>query len=361
MQITALELANWLEGTLEGNGDALLDRPARIDHAEEAGDGAICFLANPQYQQFLESTNASVVILSTDLEVELTRTDGPTLLRVKDPYTAFSKVLARFEADRKNIELTGIDPTASVHPDAEVDETAWIGANAVIAANAIVKAGVKIYPLAYIGVYAEIGENSVIHPSVTVYDHSKIGKSCIVHAGSAIGSDGFGFAPQPDGSFAKIPQTGNVILEDGVEVGANAAIDRATIGSTLIKAGAKIDNLVQIAHNVEIGSFTVLAAQSGVSGSTKLGMGCMVGGQAGFIGHLKIADGTKVNAQSGVNRSVPKPGSSVTGSPAGDYVKELRNQVVYRKLPDLEKRISTLEAQLKAIKALSADERSEDV
>lgn len=346
MQILASELASWLEGTLEGDGNIELSRTARIDHPEEGGPGTVSFVSNPKYQKYLADTTVSVVIVSESLEVS-TKT---TLIRVADPYSAITKVLQRFESARYSRDRKGVDAGAHVHASAEVHPEAWIGAGAIIDQGASVSEGAQIFPGAYVGENAKVGAHSVIHPGVCLYDSCEIGAHCTVHAGSAIGSDGFGFAPQPDGSFQKIPQTGNVVLEDHVEVGANSAIDRATIGSTVIRAGAKVDNLVQIAHNVEIGSFTVLAAQSGVSGSTVLGKGVMVGGQAGFVGHLEIADGTRVNAQSGVNRSVSTPGTAVTGSPAGKYVDELRNQVVYRRLPELEKRLVALEKEISRLK-----------
>jgi UDP-3-O-[3-hydroxymyristoyl] glucosamine N-acyltransferase len=202
---------------------------------------------------------------------------------------------------------------------------------------------VKIFPNVYLGDNVRVGDNSIIHPGVKIYHDCVIGKNVTIHAGTVIGSDGFGFAPQKDGSFKKVPQIGNVVVQDFVEIGANATIDRATIGSTIIKSGAKLDNLIQIAHNVEVGNNTVIAAQAGVSGSTKIGNNVMIGGQAGIVGHIQIADGSKINAQSGVSKSIKTPNAAVTGSPAFEYTSALRSQAVSRKLPDLEKRIKELE------------------
>jgi UDP-3-O-[3-hydroxymyristoyl] glucosamine N-acyltransferase len=209
---------------------------------------------------------------------------------------------------------------------------------------------VKIYPQVFIGDDVTIGDNTVLNPGVKVYHRCVLGKNVIVHAGTVIGSDGFGFAPQADGTFKKVPQMGNVVLEDDVEVGSNSTIDRATIGSTMVHAGAKIDNLVQIAHNVEIGSHTVIAAQTGISGSTKVGKGVMIGGQVGIVGHIKIGDGAKINAQSGVSKSLDN-GKAVTGSPAYDNTSALRSQAVSRRLPELEKKVKELEAAIAALKA----------
>ncbi len=348
MAITTGELAQWLDAQLEGDSTLALDRAARIEEAEA---GSIGFVANPRYAAFAAQTRASALIVGQDFAAPVA--EGCALLRVADPYSAFGRVLERLE-EQAALPREGIDPRAAVDPTAQVDPGAWIGPHAVLEAGVQVAAGAQIHGLVHLGRDVHIGAGSVLHPGVVVYHGCVVGSGCILHAGAVIGSDGFGFAPQPDGSFRKIPQLGNVVLEDGVEIGANACIDRATLGSTRVRQGAKIDNLVQLAHNVEVGAHSVLAAQSGVSGSTQLGMGVQVGGQAGFTGHLRIADGTKINAQAGVNRSVKKPGTALTGSPAGAYTKELRNQVVYRRLPELEERIRVLEAQLAALSSGSA-------
>ena len=232
-------------------------------------------------------------------------------------------------------------------------ENVYIGAFAYLGEKVNLSDNVKIYPGVFLGNNIIVGENTVIHPGVTIYHDCVIGKNVTIHAGSVIGSDGFGFAPQADGTFKKVPQIGNVIIEDGVEIGSNTSIDRATIGSTIIRAGAKLDNLVQIAHNVEIGNNSVIAAQTGISGSTKVGNNVMIGGQVGIVGHIQIADGTKINAQSGVSKSIKIPNSAVTGSPAFDYTAALRSQVAARKLPELEKKVAALEKLLATLTAKS--------
>jgi len=250
-------------------------------------------------------------------------------------------------------QLTGIQQPVYIAATAKIGENVFIGAFAYVGENVVVADGAKIYPNVYLGDNVQVGANTIIHPGVKIYHDCIVGKNVSIHAGTVIGSDGFGFAPQADGTLKKVPQIGNVIIEDGVEIGANATIDRATIGSTLIKSGAKLDNLLQIAHNVEVGNNSVIAAQTGISGSTKVGNNVMIGGQVGIVGHIKIADGTKINAQSGVSKSITNPNSAVTGSPAFDYTAALRSQVASRNLPGLEKRVLELEKQLKELKEKS--------
>ena len=236
-----------------------------------------------------------------------------------------------------------ISPSILSADFAKLGEEVFIGAFAYLGEHVVVGNGVKIFPNSYLGNNVTIGDNTIIHAGVKIYHECVIGKNVVIHAGTVIGSDGFGYAPQQDGSLKKVPQIGNVVIEDGVEIGANTTIDRATIGSTLIRSGAKLDNLLQIAHNVEIGNNSVIAAQAGVSGSTKIGRNVMIGGQAGIVGHIQIADGTKIYAQSGVSKSIKSPNSAVTGSPAYDYTMALRSQAITRNLPQLEKRILELE------------------
>ena len=247
-------------------------------------------------------------------------------------------------------QLTGIQQPVYIAKTASYGNNVFIGAFAYLGENVKIGNNTKIYSNAYIGDNVSIGDNSIIHPGVKIYHDCIIGNQVTIHGGTIIGSDGFGFAPLADGSFAKVPQIGNVIIEDQVEIGANATIDRATMGSTLIKSGAKLDNLIQIAHNVEIGNSSVIAAQAGISGSTKIGNGVMIGGQAGIVGHIQLGDGSKVNAQSGVSKSL-EPGKTVTGSPAYDYTAALRSQAVTRKLPELEKRVKELELLIKQLLA----------
>ena len=270
-----------------------------------------------------------------------------TLIRVPDAYSAFAILLDRYQQIRTQ-QLSGIQQPVYLHPSAKTGEEVYIGAFAYLGENVLIGNGVKIFPNSYLGNNVKVGDNTIIHAGVKIYYDCVIGKN-VIHAGTVIGSDGFGYAPQQDGSLKKVPQIGNVVIEDGVEIGANTTIDRATIGSTLIKSGAKLDNLLQIAHNVEVGNNSVIAAQSGVSGSTKIGKNVMIGGQVGIVGHIQIADGTKINAQSGVSKSIKTPNSAVTGSPAYDYTAALRSQAITRNLPQLEKRIVELEKIIKEL------------
>ncbi|HML57274.1 MAG TPA: UDP-3-O-(3-hydroxymyristoyl)glucosamine N-acyltransferase [Ferruginibacter sp.] len=237
-----------------------------------------------------------------------------------------------------------------MQPTVKLGEDVYLGAFVYLGENVTIGNRVKIFPQTFIGDNVTIGDDSILHPGVKIYHHCVVGKNVKIHAGAVIGSDGFGFAPQADGTFLKVPQIGNVVIEDNVEIGSNATIDRATMGSTLIKSGAKLDNLIQVAHNVEVGNNTVIAAQAGVSGSTKIGNNVMIGGQAGIVGHLQIADGTKINAQSGVSKSIKTPNTAVTGSPAFEYTSALRSQALNRNLPELEKRISELEQIIKSLR-----------
>jgi len=247
--------------------------------------------------------------------------------------------------------MTGIQQPVYIADSAKLGENVFVGAFAYIGENVQIGNNVKIFPNAYIGDNVKIGNNSMIHPGVKIYHDCVLGNNVTIHAGSVIGSDGFGFAPQADGTYKKVPQIGNVVMEDNVEIGANVTIDRATMGSTIIKCGAKLDNLIQIAHNVEVGTNTVIAAQAGVSGSTKIGNNVRIGGQAGIVGHIVIADGSLINAQSGVSKSLKVPNSLVTGSPAHDYTSTLRSQAVFRNLPVLEKRITELENTIRQLKS----------
>lgn len=340
---TAAQIAMLINAKIEGSADASVGSFSKI---EEAKEGQLAFLANPKYEEYLYTTGASVIIVNESLELK--EPVKGTLLRVPDAYTAFASLLAKYQ-EMVSQQLTGIQQPSYIAPTAKIGENVFVGAFAYIGENAVVGNGAKIYPNAYIGNNVTIGDGAVIHPSVTIYHQCKVGKKVTIHAGSVIGGDGFGFAPQPDGSFAKVPQIGNVEIEDNVEIGANATIDRATIGSTIIRAGAKLDNLIQVAHNVEVGNNTVIAAQAGVSGSTKIGSNVMIGGQAGIVGHITIADGAKINAQSGVSKSIKQPNAAVTGSPAHDYTSTLRSQAITRKLPELEKRIKELETMIKQL------------
>jgi UDP-3-O-[3-hydroxymyristoyl] glucosamine N-acyltransferase len=344
MTFSAAQIALLINGTVEGNPEATVSSFGKI---EEAGEGQLSFLANPKYEDYIYSTKASIIIINQGLSLK--QPVSATLLRVPDAYTAFATLLAKYQEIMQQ-QLTGIQQPSYIAKTASYGQNVFIGAFSYIGENVKLGNNTKIYPNAFIGDNVTVGDNCVIHPGVKIYHDCKVGNHVTIHAGAVIGSDGFGFAPQADGSFKKVPQIGNVVIENNVEIGANATIDRATIGSTLIKSGAKLDNLIQIAHNVEIGNSTVIAAQSGVSGSTKIGNGVMIGGQAGIVGHIQIGDGAKINAQSGVSKSL-EPGKAVTGSPAYDYTAALRSQAVNRKLPELEKRVKELEELVKQLLA----------
>jgi UDP-3-O-[3-hydroxymyristoyl] glucosamine N-acyltransferase len=336
MQFSAAQIALMIGGTVQGNADIAV---ASFGKIEEALAGQLAFLANPKYEEYLYITQASIIIVNDTQELK--QPIGATLIKVPDAYSAFAVLLDKYQQIQRQ-QLSGIQQPVYIDATAKMGDNVFIGAFAYIGEKVIVADGVKIYPNAFIGNNVIIGENAIIHPGVKIYHDCVIGKNVVIHAGTVIGSDGFGFAPLANGTFKKIPQIGNVIIEDDVEIGANSTIDRATMGSTLIKAGAKLDNLLQIGHNAEVGNNTIIAAQAGVSGSTKIGNSVMIGGQAGIVGHITIGDGAKINAQSGVSKSL-EAGKVVTGSPAHDYTAALRSQATARKLPELEKRIKELE------------------
>jgi len=343
MHFTAAQIATIINGNIEGDASTPVTSFGKIEEAEK---GQLAFLSNPKYEEFLYNTKASIVIINEQQEIRQPITT--TVIKVPDAYSAFALLLDKYQQIQRQ-QLHGIQEPSHIAATAKIGENVFIGAFAYLGEYVIVGNAAKIYPNAYLGNNVHIGENSIIHPGVKIYHDCVIGKNVTIHAGTVIGGDGFGFAPQSDGTFKKVPQIGNVVIEDGVEIGANTTIDRATIGSTLIKSGAKLDNLLQIAHNVEVGNNSVIAAQSGISGSTKIGNNVMIGGQVGIVGHIKIADGTRINAQSGVSKSIKNPNSAVTGSPAFDYTAALRSQAASRNLPGLEKRVLELEKQLKAL------------
>jgi len=349
MTFSAAQIAMLINGTIEGDADAQAGSFGKI---EEAQAGQLAFLANPKYEEYLYSTGASVIIINENQQ--LRQSVGATLIRVPDAYSAFATLLAKYQ-EMATQQLNGIQDPAYISKSAKLGSQVFVGAFAYIGNNVSIGNNVKIFPQVFIGDNVTIGDNTIINPGVKIYHDCVLGKNVTVHAGSVIGSDGFGFAPQADGSFKKVPQIGNVVVQDFVEIGANATIDRATMGSTLIKAGAKLDNLIQIAHNVEVGHNTVIAAQAGVSGSTKLGNNVMIGGQAGIVGHISIADGARINAQSGVSKSIKVPKTAVTGSPAFDYTAALRSQALGRNLPELEKRIKDLEILVRQMIAEKAN------
>ena len=325
MEFSAQIIASMLGGEIVGDANVSVNTVTRI---EEGKPGGLCFLANPKYEQYIYSTEASVVLVSKNFEPK--ESISATQIKVDDPYSSFAALLKQYEQIMAN-------PFKGIHETAFVDESAKVGENVII------------HPNAYVGPNAQIGNNCVLHPGAKVMHRCVVGNDCTLHAGVIIGSDGFGFAPQAALNYEKIPQIGNVILEDKVEIGANTTIDRATVGSTVIRKGVKLDNLVQIAHNVEVGENTVIAAQTGVAGSTKIGKNCMIGGQVGNIGHLKIGDGVMIAAQSGIGNDLPD-GAIVQGSPAFEVSKYRRSYVSFRNLPELTQELNRISKEIEKLK-----------
>ncbi len=340
MQFTAQQIALLVSGTIEGNPDTTVTSFGKI---EEAAAGQLAFLSNPKYEEYLYTTKASLIIVNESLQLQ--KNISATLVRVKDAYTAFATLLTTYQ-NLKAQQKKGIETPSHIASTATLGTDVFVGAFAYIGEKVSIGNNTKIFPGAYIAENVSIGNNTTIHSGVKIYEDCVIGNDVMIHAGTVIGSDGFGFAPQPDGSYQKVPQIGNVIIEDQVEIGANTTIDRATMGSTIIKKGVKLDNLIQIAHNVEIGSQTVIAAQTGISGSTKLGQKIMIGGQAGIAGHLTIANGVKIAGGAGVTKNLDGEGKSYAGFPAEDAKQSLKAQVYTRQLPELEKRVKELEKLL---------------
>ena len=336
MEFTVGQIAELLGGQIEGNAAGKIRSLAKI---EEAGAGTLAFLSNLKYEHFLYTTNATAVIVAQNLVLK--ETVAPALIRVEDPYSSFTRLLEEYQKAVAGAK-TGVEEPSFLGENSCIGEQHYRGAFSYIGHNCQIGNNVKIYPQVYIGDNVQIGDNTTLYAGARLYAHTKIGSDCTIHAGAVIGSAGFGFAPQKDGTYRDIPQTGNVILEDNVNIGANTTIDCATLGSTIIKEGTKIDNLVQIAHNVEVGRHTVIASQTGISGSTKIGDHCVLAGQVGIVGHIAIADKTTIGAQSGVSKSITASGTIIQGSPAFDYKQNLRSLAVFRKLPELQKQLDEL-------------------
>lgn len=346
MEFKASQIAAILGGTIEGNPDATVSSLSKI---EEGKPGSLSFLSNPAYNSFLYTTDATIVIVNKDFAAEQALKPGCTLIRVPDARMAFGKLLEMYQQART--AKKGIEQPSFIAPSAKVGQDVYIGAFTYISENAKIGNNVRLNPNVYIGENVSIGDNTILHPGVKIYHDCMIGAHCILHGGVVIGGDGFGFTPNQENNYQKVVHMGNVILEDHVEVGSNTTIDRATLGSTIIRKGVKLDNLIQVAHNVEIGENTVIAAQTGVSGSCKIGKNVMIGGQVGLVGHIRIADGVKIAAQSGVGNSIIQEGAVVQGSPAytiGDYK---RSYVLFRKLPEMNEQIKQLEKLLQELKA----------
>jgi UDP-3-O-[3-hydroxymyristoyl] glucosamine N-acyltransferase len=335
MKFTVDQIAQLIQGTVDGDGSASITTFTKI---EEGKAGSISFLANPKYESFLYQSKATAIIIASDLVLK----EQPlaTLIKVKDPYSAFTILLQKYQ-EFTSVKETGIQQPSFIADSAKIGTDLYLGTFSTIGSNTTVGNNTYIAAQVTIGNHVSIGDNCVIYPGVVIYNDTVIGNNCTIHANAVIGSDGFGFAPQADGTFTTIPQLGNVVLEDQVSVGANTTIDRATMGSTLIKKGVKIDNLVQIAHNVEVGAHTAIAAQTGVSGSTKIGQNCLIGGQVGVAGHITIADKTIVTAQSGVTKTVRKEGQILGGTPASPNSDYLKRNALLRQLPELLKRLES--------------------
>lgn len=342
MEFSAQQIAALLGGTIEGNENAKVSNLSKI---EEGRPGTLSFLANPLYTPHIYETNASIVIVNNSLVLDKPIKSTCTLIRVEDAYGSFAKLLEMY--DQVKFAKSGIEQPSHISKSATVGKDCYVGAFAYIGENVKIGNNVKIYPQCYVGDNTTIGDNTTLFAGVKIYHDCVVGNHCTIHASSVVGSDGFGFAPNSENNYKKVPQIGNVVIEDHVEIGSNTSIDRATLGSTIIRKGAKLDNLVQIAHNVEIGENTVLAGGSFVAGSTKIGKNVMMGGQSGVVGHIKVANGVKIAGQSGVASTIETENEIVQGSPAYSIGEYKRSYVLFRSLPKLNDRVRELEKQLK--------------
>ncbi len=344
MRFTATQIADLLSGKVEGNPNAEVWNVAKI---EEGAPGMLSFLANPKYTHYIYETQSSVVIVNDDFVS--TAPISATLIRVPDAYASFAKLLAFYDQMSQNKQ--GSSSLAFVSSTAQCGESVYLGEFAFVGENAKIGNNVKVYPQVYVGDNCVVGDNTVLYPGVKLYRNTVVGQNCILHAGVVIGADGFGFAPQADGHYEKIPQVGNVVIEDNVEIGANTTIDRSTMGSTRIHKGVKLDNLIHLAHNVEIGENSALAAQVGVSGSTRLGKNCVVGGQSGFVGHINIADGSQFGGQSGIMGSIKEENQAFMGTPIQPLRQYLVSNARFRHLDEMARKLDALEKELAVLKS----------
>ncbi len=338
LKFTAAQIASILEGEVEGNPEVEVSKLSKI---EEGVPESLSFLANPKYTQYIYSTKASVVIVDDNFKAE--NELSTTLIRVDDAYKSFSKLLEYYNQVKMN--KTGIEQPVFISDSSTYGENIYIGAFAYLGENVKIGDNVKIYPNVYIGDNVTVGDNVTLFSGAKIYSDTVIGNHCVIHSSAILGADGFGFAPNEKGEFIKVPQTGNVIIEDNVDVGAATSIDRATLGSTIIRKGVKLDNQIQIAHNVEIGKNTVIAAQTGIAGSTKIGENCMIGGQVGIVGHITIGNNVRIQAQSGIGRNV-KDNEALQGSPALTYNDYNKSYVHFKNLPKIINRINTIEKNI---------------
>jgi len=339
MNFTAASIAEFLKGSVEGNPETIVSDISKI---EEGMPGTLSFLANPKYEKYIYDTQSSIVIVNADFQPQ--KDISATLVRVKNAYESFAALLRLYEQSKP--KKSGISKMASISETASLGKELYVGDFTVISENVSLGDGVQLYPQVYVGDNVKIGEGSILHPGVKVYEGCEIGSHCVIHAGAVVGADGFGFAPNQDNNYEKVPQVGKVIVEDHVEIGANTTVDRATLGATILRKGVKLDNLVMIAHNVEIDENTVIAAQSGISGSTKVGKNCMFGGQVGLIGHINIASGVKIAAQSGITKDIKEEGIVIQGSPAFEFGPYQRSYLLFRKLPKIREQINELERKV---------------
>ena len=341
MEFSAKQIAEFIQGTIVGDENATVHTFAKI---EEGMPGAISFLSNPKYTHYIYDTQSSIVLVNKDFEPE--KEIKATLIKVDNAYESLAKLLNLYEMSKP--KKTGIDPLAYIAPTAKIGQNVYIAPFACVGDNAEIGDNTSLHPHATVGSGAKVGSNCILYPHVTVYHDCRVGNNCILHAGSVVGADGFGFAPSPEG-YEKIPQIGIAILEDNVEIGANTCIDRATMGATVIRKGVKLDNLIQIAHNVEVGSHTVKASQVGVAGSTKIGEWCMFGGQVGVAGHITVGNKVNMGAQSGVNGSV-KDGKALIGTPPIEFKNYFKSSAVFKKLPDMYLELASLKKELDELK-----------
>ena len=341
MKFTADQIAKILNGKVDGDGSVNVSDFSKI---ESASDGTITFLANPKYEGYIYNTNASIALVNSDFIPSKPLPKSLTLIKVEDAYQSLAQLMRMY--DQASQKKEGVESPVFVHPTAKIGKSVYIGAFCYVDEDVVIEDHVKLHAHTHIGKGSRIGTNSSIFSGVKIYHNIQVGAHCIIHAGAVIGSDGFGFAPNKENEYQKVPQIGNVIIHDHVEIGANTTVDRATIGSTILKKGVKLDNLVQIAHNVEIGENSVVAAQTGIAGSTKIGNDVMIGGQVGIVGHITIAKGTKIAAQSGVGHSISEENSIIQGSPAFPIGEYKRSYVLFKNLPKIRKQIIDLSAKI---------------
>jgi UDP-3-O-[3-hydroxymyristoyl] glucosamine N-acyltransferase len=340
MKFTAEQIAGILEGTVVGNPNTSVFKLSKI---EEGIEGSLTFLSNPKYQNYIYTTQASITIVNNSFEPE--KEISTTLIKVEDAYKAFSKLLEYY--NQVKLMKSGIEQPSVLSEGVSYGENLYLGSFSYVGQNVTIGDNVKIYPNSFVGDNVVIGDNTILFAGVRIYSESEIGANCTLHSGVIVGSDGFGFAPQEDGSFEKIPQIGNVIIEDNVEIGACTTIDRATLGSTIIRKGVKLDNHIQIAHNVEIGQNTVIASQTGVAGSSKIGSNCMIGGQVGVAGHIIIGNNVRIQAQSGIGKNIPD-GHTMQGSPAFNYGDWNKSYVYFKNLPKIVSDLNQIKKQITA-------------